>query len=156
MIWPLNKKKCKKRLLSWACPSVKTSLQILLGASKKFQSILKKISTPSLGMRKNSYPILINTKTFRPSSIKSTGPSTAVIYDRSLIQLWSTEWHHFVFKQHKRTPLRFVLLYSSLKTQWCHTMLYNWTMHALLGLMLWTKQNGLRRIGPKPQTGCLP
>ena len=31
------------------------------------------------------------------------------------VQLQSTVWHHFVFKLHKRTQLRFVPLYGSLK-----------------------------------------
>ena len=48
-----------------------------------------------------------------------------------VVQLWSTLWRHFVFKLHKRTQLRFVLLYS-LKTRWRYTVLYNWTMHAFL------------------------
>ena len=45
---------------------------------------LEKVSTSSLGMRKNSYPLLINKKKFCSPSIKSSGPSTAGIYDRSL------------------------------------------------------------------------
>ena len=48
------------------------------------------------------------------------------------VQLQSTVWRHFVFKLHKRTQFRFVLLYGSLKTQWRHTVLYYWTMHAFL------------------------
>ena len=33
---------------------------------------------------------------------------------------------------YRARKLRFVLLYGSLKNQWRHTVLYNWTMHAFL------------------------
>ena len=32
----------------------------------------------------------------------------------------------------KNSQLRFILLYCSLKTQWRHTVLYNWTMQAFI------------------------
>ena len=47
-------------------------------------------------------------------------------------------WRHSVcdclLKRLKRKKLCFVLLYCSLKTQWRHTVFYNWTMHAFLCL----------------------
>ena len=48
------------------------------------------------------------------------------------VQLYSTVWRHFVFKLHKRTQIRFVLRFGSLKTQWRHTVLYNWTKYIFL------------------------
>ena len=55
-----------------------------------------------------------------------------VLKELCFVQLQSTVWRHFVLKLHRRTQLRFVLLYCSLRTQWHHTVLYNWTMHAFL------------------------
>ena len=60
------------------------------------------------------------------------------------VQVKSTVQRHFVLKLHKRTQLRYVLLYGSVKTQWCHAVLYNWTMHAFLCFNCLIEYQGLR------------
>ena len=86
MIWPLNKKKCKKTL-AFSLPPLSKILYEYYLSIKKISIILQKSLYPLLRDKKKFIPFPYHTKIFRPPSIKSSGPSPAVIYDRSLKSL---------------------------------------------------------------------